>query len=274
MYKKIFFIIILISFQAHTQGWTPSGARSLSLSNASIGIEDVWAYHNNPGALAFNKGFHFGYSYENRFLLKELQNQSFASSISVKNGAISLGGQFFGSSLYRNNRVGVGYSLKFANKLAVGVQINYQNLRINQYLNKGTFTGEVGILAKINSKINFGIAVFNLNQATLSSYQDDRFSTFIRSGFTYVISPKVMVLLEAEKELSTPIKPKMALEYQLIDRFFLRIGASANPLSLSFGMGYGLKMGLQIDFGSSYHQTLGWSPHVGILFNPINKNKE
>ena len=69
-------ILIIISFfltasAVNAQGWVPAGARSMSMGNASTTFNDVWAYHNNPGALGDIDKFSVGISYENRFLLRQ-----------------------------------------------------------------------------------------------------------------------------------------------------------------------------------------------------------
>jgi hypothetical protein len=273
MLKAVFFFILSFSlFFISAQGWLPVGARSMSLANTSVCLDDAWAYHHNPGALGALKQTTVGYSYENRFGLKELQYQGVAFAHVLKKGTISVGAQLFGNNLYRSNRMGLGYSLKLTDKLFAGVQLNYQTLRITNYLDKGTLTGELGILAKINEKVTFGIAVFNINRAKLVSFQDDRFSTYMRIGVLYHVSSKVLLLGEFEKELSSKLRPKGALEYEVSNRFFLRLGASGNPIELSFGAGYGLKNGLKLDLGSSWNQLLGWSPHFGLNYT-FNKRK-
>jgi hypothetical protein len=264
------FLLFLVVVKA--QGWQAVGARSLSLANASVCISDAWAFHNNPGALGNLKETSIGISYENRFLLKELQTQGFVIAHPLKKGVISLGGQLYGQSLYRTNRVGLGYSLQLSEKLFAGVQMNYQSIRISNYGNKGTVSGELGMLAKINEKVNVGFSVFNLNRAKLSAFQDDRFSTFMRIGLSYRVSSKVSILAEAEKEIESKIRPKGAVEYQVSEIFFLRVGASANPLELTFGAGLALKNGLRIDFGSAWHQLLGLSPHFGLTFDLKKKS--
>jgi hypothetical protein len=52
-----------------------NSGRSLSLANASVTLNDVWAHVNNPAALIGLKKQSFGISYQNRFGLKELQSQ-------------------------------------------------------------------------------------------------------------------------------------------------------------------------------------------------------
>lgn len=271
---SILFLLLILQSLFYAQGWLPVGARSMSLANASVCLEDAWAYHHNPGALGMLTKTSVGVSYENRFLLKELQSQGLVIAHPLKKGVLSIGAQLFGYSLYKSNRVGLGYSLKFAEKLAIGVQVNYQSLRISNYLNKGTVTGEFGLLAKVNDKVTFGFSVYNLNRAKLIAYQDDRFSTYLRMGLAYYISSRVVLLAEAEKELSSKLRPKGALEYQVGNQFFLRIGAAGNPVEITFGAGYALKSGFKLDIGTAWDQLLGWSPHLGLTYELNRKQHD
>ena len=106
----------MISSLSFGQGWVPAGARSMSLGNASVTFEDVWAFHNNPAALAHIENFSAGISYENRFLLKELQSQGLAVAIPLKVGVISVGGHMYGYNRFRSYKGGLGYSMKLAEK--------------------------------------------------------------------------------------------------------------------------------------------------------------
>ena len=86
----------------------------MSLANASSTFNDVWAFHDNPGALADVDKVSVGISYENRFLLKDLQSQAIAVSIPLKVGVLSFGGNLYGYSQYRPYKAGVGYSMKLS----------------------------------------------------------------------------------------------------------------------------------------------------------------
>ena len=66
-------LLFFCSFTSVAQGWMPVGSRSNSMGNASVALTDVWAFHHNPAGLSELKNIHGGISYENRFLLKELQ---------------------------------------------------------------------------------------------------------------------------------------------------------------------------------------------------------
>jgi hypothetical protein len=247
-----------------SQGWLPVGARSNSMANASVSLSDAWAYHHNPGALAGVDKLSIGVSYENRFLLRELQSQGFVYAQPLKKGVISMGVQSYGFTNYRTLRSGLGYSMKLSEKLMAGVQLNYQSLRLSEvYGSKQTVTAEFGMFFSLTERWSMGMSVFNLGRAKLSDYQDDRFSTLMRLGTNYRFSDKFMVVAEAEKDLDHPLRLKGGMEYAIAKPFFFRCGVSTKPVELTVGFGYKLK-NVQLDLGSAYHQQLGWSPHVGL----------
>lgn len=250
----------------YAQGWQPAGARSMSMANSTVAVSDAWSFHHNPGATAFIKQPTAGISYENRYLLKELQTQALVYAHPLKTGVISAGAQSYGYKVYRTTRIGLGYSLKLGERISAGVQLNYQGLRIESYGSKSTVTAEAGLLAKISEKVSVGFSILNLGRNKLSAFQDDRFSTFMRLGMNYRISDKAILLLEAEKEVQSRLRAKGGLEYELIDRFFLRAGGAFNPIEVTFGFGYHFRNRLQLDFGSAWQQQLGWSPHFGLTY--------
>jgi hypothetical protein len=269
MLKNAFYLICLIVqlSWSFSQGVFPGGARSMSLANSTVAVTDVWAYFNNPGALAKMESISVGFCFENRYLLKELQSNALAYVHPTKVGVFSFGFQSFGFNLYRNNRVGIGYGLKLSEKLYAGAQLNYNHLRIQNYDSRGNATAELGVLAQLTEKTELGIAIFNGNRARINEYQDERLSTFLRVGINYNVSKKVKILAEAEKEIRSKLRFKSALEYEIVNRFMFRIGGASNPIEITSGFGYSLKNNLRLDFGTAYHQRLGWSPHAGLTFD-------
>lgn len=268
MIKRCLTILLIgLGTQIYGQGWQPVGARSQSLSNATVALADVWSYHHNPAGLTELKSTSIGMSYENRYLLKELQTQAFVFAKPFTWGVLSVGAQSFGYKYYRTTRIGMGYSLKLSDRFSAGVQLNYQGIRIENYGSKGTVTAEAGFLAKVTETITLGFSVSNLGRAQLTDFQDERFSTFLRLGMQYKISEKVLTLLEVEKEVKSKIRVKGALEYELLRGFYVRAGGASQPIELTFGFGYQFKNRLKLDMGSAWHQQLGWSPHFGLSYD-------
>lgn len=271
--KQLLLLIFCLTYGlSFGQGWTPMGARSMAMANASSTLNDVWAYHHNPGALGDVSTLTAGLSYENRFLLKELQSQGFAVAVPLKVGVISVGGQLYGSQQYRTSKAGFGYSMKLSDKFFAGVQLNYLGLRLPEnYGSANTVTGEVGIYAKISEQWKIGASVFNLGRARLADFADDRFTTMMRLGTSYTFSEKVLVALDFEKNLDYDVRIKTGIEYEVVNRFKLRGGFATAPIELSAGIGYEWKQ-LQLGVGSSYHQILGWSPNFALVFKSEKKS--
>jgi len=249
------------------QGWAPAGGRSRSMGDASVTLADVWAYHHNPAANATLKQWGLGVAYENRFLLKELQTQSFALALPLKKGVLSVGAQVFGYSQFRNIKSGVGYSLALTELISIGSQINLHQVRLGQgYGNSLKATGEVGVLAQIKDEWNIGFSVFNVTRTMLSDYEEDRLSALLRLGTSYRFSEKLLVCIEAEKNVEFPLRTKLGLEYLPMKSFALRAGFSTNPTELDAGVGYCHKDLYYLDFGSSFNQYIGWSPNVSFSY--------
>jgi len=264
--RVLIFLSLIVSCNVSAQGLFPAGARSMSMANASTTLIDVWGYHNNPGALAEVKEFNVGLSYENRFLLKELQSQALAVAIPLKVGVLSVGGHQYGYTQFRSLKAGLGYSMKLSEKLSAGVQMNYQGLILSEnYGSKNTASVEAGVFARITEEWKLGVAVFNLGRAQLSEFEDDRFTTTVRLGTSYDFSKKVLVSVELEKDIDYPMRLKSGVEYEAIDHFYIRGGIASNPVDLTFGFGYAFKK-IQLDLGSAYDRNLGWSPHFSIIF--------
>lgn len=263
--------LVLLLFFTHSgllafsQGWNPVGARSVALSNASVCLDDVWAYHHNPGAAASIRTISIGAYYETRFLTKELQTQALVLAIPLKVGVISAGAQFFGYEQYRNTRAGLGYSMKFTDFLQFGVQGNIQTLRLGgNYGSTISGTIEAGLLAKVSEKWSIGISVMNIGRQRINPI-NDRFATIMRAGCQYKPSKKVSIFVEVEKQIITKISFKGAVEYQPVKPVYIRIGAQSAPMEFALGFGYKVS-GFSIDLGSKYHQTLGWTPNIGLNY--------
>lgn len=273
--RGLFFLWLCLSTAtAFSQGWIPVGARANSMANAVVADVDAWSFFHNPGALGYMENAAVGASYENRYLLKELQTQAIVYVQPLKAGVLSVGAQSYGYRVYRSNRFGVGYALKLHEKIAMGVQLNYQDVWVQNYDYIGTLTAEFGILAKINKKISLGFSVMNLNHAQATRIPNQRFGTFLRLGLQYQISKLVAINAEVEKEIRSKIRPRLGVDYQVVNQFFLRIGAAYNPPEITFGFGYGFDFGLRIDAGSAWRQHLGWSPNIGLTYDFKAKEKK
>lgn len=270
MHKRgylIVFICLSLFYSTYSQGIYPMGSRSMAMANASVTNVDVWAYHNNPAALSSLKEIKLGISYENRFLTKEMQSQGFAFSIPVKNGVMSIGGQGFGYSQLRTYKAGIGYSKNLTEFISVGLQFNYQTIRINPvYGNSHGVSVETGFLTQINEKTKFGVSIFNIGRTISSKNQEDRFSTCMRMGVGYQLSSEVLYNVEFEKNVINSLRFKNGIEYKTNNHLYLRGGFSTYPIELSFGFAFHPSQNFSLNSGFSYLNSLGWSPNLSFEY--------
>lgn len=275
---KIYFAFIAVLFltisNLHAQNFRQIGSRQAGMAFASVALTDIWAFHNNPGMLGFLKEAGGGVYYENRFFLREFQYQGLVFAQPLKKGTISFGGQYSGFNLYSTSRAGLGYALALSERLSMGVQINYMNIRQPSYYGtKHGVSGEFGLGVKVTSKWTFAMAVNNLTRTNLADYQNERFETIFRMGTLYELSKRVLVSTELEKDVVFPLRVKVGVEYHPVEPFYIRAGAAVNATSMAIGFGYAIK-NLRIDIGSNYVQPMGFHTAASLNFIFPNRNVE
>ena len=88
----------------------------------------------------------------------------------------------------------------------------------------------------------------------------------MRFGGSYKFSEKALLSSELEKNVGLTTIFKAGLEYHIVEQVFLRGGIASNPTLSSFGFGFKLKQ-WQVDVASSYHQVLGFTPQVSLVYD-------
>ena len=273
--KKVylsFIFLYLLSPLSSTAGneYSAAGARSAGLANASVSLSDLWSINNNQAGLAFLKSPTAGVCYENRFLVKELSLKSGAAAIPVKGGTVGIIVSSFGYTAYSENKYGLAFAKSFGENLSAGIQLDYLSTKIGDvYGSTGVPAAELGVQAKPMENLTIGAHVFNINRAKLADQENEHIPSFFRMGIDYRFSEKVFVAVEVEKNIDHKAELKTGIEYRPLKEFFLRTGISSNPVETSFGFGLYLK-GFRIDFASSLHPSLGFTPNLGLAYE-INK---
>ena len=165
------------------------GSRTTSLANCSVAISDFWSCHNNPAGIASQKDIGIGFSYQNKFMLKELGYKNAGVLYPFKIGVITVTASQFGYNLYNENIIGLGLARNFGNKLRIGLKLDYLFFKIAEdYDNKSTATFELGIQYQINESLCLGAYVFNPINVKLKSINKDKIPIIMRLGFSYFVN--------------------------------------------------------------------------------------
>lgn len=260
----LFTVLSLNSFSWNFNGLL--GARSAGMAGLGVSTPGAWTAENNVAGLGFQEFATLGLHYENRFLVSGLGYGGFNFAVPIKNAGVGLSFTNFGSSLYRESKVGLGYGISFGDKLSMGLQLSYLQTFIgNDYGVRNNVAGSFGVMAKLTDELTFGAQIFNLNRAKLDDYDDERVPTIIRAGVSYEFSDKVMLSSDVEKELNEETIVRLGMEYHPVEKFYFRTGVSTNPYTYSFGFGVELD-NFKVDAASGFHPVLGVSPVLSLVY--------
>jgi hypothetical protein len=267
-------IFFITAFCLNAQNGLPqsAGARGAAMGNASVCFDDVNAAYSNQAGLAFVNAISFSAYGERRFMAEGLNSYLFAAVLPFdKVGSFGLALNYFGFSDYNEQKIGLNYARKLAKNFSMGVQLDYLSTRIPNYGLAHSVTVEIGVLAKLNDKVSLGAHAYNPVNAKLGP--QDRLPTVFSLGMSYEPSKKVFLSAQLDKDIyNHPFVGRFGLEYRPIDAFYIRSGVSAAALAeASFGLGVNLKQ-LKIDFATSYHQVLGFTPAFSLSYSLQKKN--
>jgi len=269
---KAFFAAFLLflgtSLMAQNGAPLPAGARGVGMGNTGVSNRDIHSIFSNIAGIAFLQGSQFALFGEERFAGSGISNIAVGASHSVGIGAFGLILQNYGIEDFNEQKIGLGYARKLSDKLSLGVQFDFLNTRITDHGSASIFTFEIGFLAPISKELTVGARIFSPIRVTI--VDDEEVLGVLGIGFSYQPSKKVTFNGEVEKGVDTDISVRAGIEYQIHPVVSLRVGGASNPTLITFGLGFKISDQFSIDVASSYHQTLGLSPGVGLRYGLKN----
>jgi hypothetical protein len=268
---KLVFILLLCTvlvkegvLAQSAQESLPQGARSTGIGNAHTTLGDVWSIFNNIGALSHINSSQVTFSYDHRMNMNELTTLAAGAVIKGENSAFGLGVSSFGSELFSQNQIGIGFS----NQLGItslGLKVSYFQTSIEGFGRGASPLLEFGGVAELTPELFFGAHVYNITMSKYGKNSPERLPTVVKAGISYRPSEKVMVNIEAEKDILLDPLIKMGVEYNLLDRFWARAGMNTDPGKLFFGIGLKPRR-FQIDYAMTQHPTLGAFHHFSFNY--------
>ena len=267
----IFFLSCFVALSSFAQNGLPpiAGARGAAMGMTGVTFTDINSSFSNQAGLAYLETFTATLNGERRYLLSEIQSFSMGLALPTTSGTFGLTANYYGFEVYNEQKIGVSYSRKLFDQLAIGAQFDLLNTQIQDYENKAVVTFEAGFLAELSDELTIGGHVFS--PARLKLTEEENLPTILTIGVAYCPSPKVFVTVEAEKDIEFPTRVKAGVEYWLISPLAVRVGVASNPSIVSFGIALEFDNGLSIDIGSYYHQVLGVTPAFGISYRSSKK---
>lgn len=245
----------------------PSGGRTISLGNCSVALNDFWSCNNTPAGFASQNGISIGFSYQNKFLLKELGHKNAGILLPLNIGVIGVSFSQFGYNLYNENIIGLGFAREFGDKLRIGLKLDYLFFKFPEnYENRSVPTFELGIQYHINESLCLGAYIFNPINVKSRTINRDKIPIIMRLGFSYYVTEDFLITSEIEENFEHDFSYRIGLEYEIYKNIFLRSGFQLNPELFTFGVGYNYKWCI-IDVCAQMNQDLGTSISCSFIFN-------
>lgn len=272
---------------AWAQGNGPGthGARAAGLSNASVALAgEAWAVGNNAAGLASLSQPVVGFYAENRYFSAALNVAALAVALPLggtertgegderraRRGVVGFEAQRFGGVLYNETRLAAGYGYRLG-LVAIGarleaLQVSFEGLGSRRVL-LASLGGQVEILPQ---KLTFGAYLYNLNQARLADYLDERVPTVLKAGLAYRPAPAVLLCVETEKDVERAANFKAGLDYAPTPVVAARLGFAT--LTEQTTAGLGLHFGrYTFDYAAAWQTALGLSQHLSLTLRFLNE---
>ena len=258
-------IIFCFVLEVHSIENHPAGARSLSLSHASVSFADTWATFHNQAGIAGLNNFSAGFFYESRFGINLLSLSAGSVVLPSGKGAFGLSFFQFGREVFKENKYALAYARQFSEKWSAGIQLDYLSQTFPENARaKGFATVEGGVLFNPSEKLHLGAHVFNPVLGGIETPTGKQeMPVIFRAGGHYRFDEMVLVAFEAQKDNQNPALLKTGIEFLPVENLVLRFGVSGKPFKYTAGMGY--KTGkISTDLSFSYHGNLGITPSVSV----------
>ncbi|MDR0506779.1 MAG: hypothetical protein LBH32_08210 [Dysgonamonadaceae bacterium] len=230
-------------------------ARSFALGNLhALSHESV-----NPAALSFSDQL-LGASVLNQFEMKELNTSNLW--LKYPNRYLDAGITFshFGYEDYRIVQMQAGFAKKIIPELSLGINL--------LYFRKSSFWEEnaanrlsscIGIVYQSSKTVEFSFLAENI----LHNFPYRLWKLY--GGMDYRVLENCSLLLESGYNANKQFDFSLGIEYELLDKIWIRAGTQIILKMPSFGVGYKWK-NWTVDAGFSLHPVLGTSSMIAVTY--------
>lgn len=250
-----------------------NSARIQAMGQAFIGLANTSdAIFINCSGLAQLTYPAFSVFYTKPFGMKELSYGSFSAALPTNIGTFATGLISFGNELYSEQSLLLSINRAVNQNCFYGCNLHYMKLQISGYGSDFALGIDIGLLAKISSRVSWGFFTTNMNRARLGQNYEPLPQT-LGTGISVCPTNDLVFNVDIYKDSLFPVEFRCGVEYRLLNRIALRSGFSTEPSQFCAGFGL-LFSRIEIDYAVTTHQTLGLSHHFSlqIQFKSNKKN--
>ncbi len=266
MKKKVLICVCLSISQVFGIGYyPPAGARALSMGGSGLMLADVFSPANNCALMTEMKKPGIGFSFTNRYALKDVNQVAICAVLPFKKIAYGFKLLSDGNNILSDRTIGFSFAHATSKQSGFGIGANYHHYNIRTYGRASVITIEFSLVANITNKLSSSFFVFNPFAARFKDCPGEHLQRTFRMGLLYKINKKISVVCEAEKSRTFRTNIKLACQYQLNPKFHFCIGFSSLQPQCTFGIGFKHKH-YTIAYASSLMQAAGSSNNLSFIY--------
>ncbi len=223
----------------------------------------------NPAAIALNEQRSLSITYYNRYSIKELNTIS--SDFSFYNNALPFAVNLssFGFDDYRESQFRLAGGKQVAERWFFGIAISYFLQQGKLLLeDKSLLSVDIGLVFRPVETIRLGAGLLNAPTIRLSGKEEmskKKSSHLACVGFSWDVLKEVTLNGQLEQSENRPLCFSIGVSYAPYERVAFYLGLRTDPMLPSAGVSFYLKA-FQADVSLSYHQQLGVSTGVGLVY--------
>lgn len=231
-----------------------------------LNMKDAFAFTGNQGNLARVEKFSVGVYGEQRFMISEVKNMHFAVSAPLGRGGVGFSASMFGTSEYGENRIGLAYGMRMGNHVDLGVQFNFNMMKIVMYGNASAITYAVAARVHLTSRLVAGLQLRNPAGGRFGEEKHEKFPTVFSFGLGYSPSSSFYVTCALNRDEQKAVGARVAVQYRLHEKINAAVGCDSQASSPWISLGYKLG-GLWLEATASMHAQLGLSPGLKLNYS-------
>ncbi len=270
----IVFLLIGISSASYAQfGETQAkGAYSLALAGADVNATHIYSLFSNQAGLAQSDGLEVMVTGVQLNSIVELSDLSLGIAFPTQSyGTFGLGISNYGFAEFNEQIIGLGYGRQLGSLIAIGAKLNLVSTSIQSFGRTNYGTVEIGIQSQVVSKVSFGFHLQSPVAVTVVNNQTT--PTKLSAGLSYLPTDRLSVTVEGSKYIDGEFTASLGIDYRIIDILSLRVGAATLPGTFSAGMALHLRELYRVELGFSFHQVLGMTPGISIVYQGGSKTQ-
>ena len=214
------------------------------------------AYLLNPAVSSQVRDAHLSLHYTQPYGITGLISGAFISQLKRGDYGFGLTATAFGNELYRENQLIGNLSHEFFDgQLAVGVNLRWNNLAVENYGTINVLGVDAGVQYQIQGGLLMGFAIRNINQPQLNNHAEE-LPVITQWGISFQPIERFDTYIALIKESWYPLSVRIGVLMRINSILGIHSGFNSNPSVPSFG--FTLKRNwISVQYGLQYHFDLG-----------------